>query len=206
MSQIIDISPLISPSIAVWPGDVPFRRRATLRIADGDNIDLSAIESSVHLGAHTDAPSHYTKNGAGIADRSLSLYYGPCQVVAVDVAPGARVYPADLPGPIIAPRVLLHTGSFPNPDRFSEDFCSASPELIALLAGQGVVLIGIDTPSIDPFSSAALESHQAVAAADMAVLEGIVLTDVAAGLYTLIALPLKIAGADASPVRAVLLS
>ncbi len=205
MSRIIDISPRISPRIAVWPGDVPFSQRFALRIADGANIDLSAILTTVHLGAHADAPSHYVAGGPGIAERPLERYLGLCQVIYVRVPSGARVLPADLTAPVVAPRVLLATGSFPDPERWTPDFNSASPELIDHLADAGVVLIGIDTPSIDPQDSTALESHAAVARRDLAVLEGLVLQDVAPGTYTLVALPLSIEGADASPVRAVLL-
>jgi arylformamidase len=100
--------------------------------------------------------------------------------------------------------VLFRTGSYPDPNHFNEDFCSLSPALIELLAGEGVRMVGIDTPSIDPCSSKDLPSHAMVAAHDMAILEGVVLDDVPDGVYTLIALPLRIEGADASPVRAVL--
>jgi arylformamidase len=100
---------------------------------------------------------------------------------------------------------LLATGSFPNPEKWNSDFAALSPELVTYLHKQGVRLVGIDTPSIDPENSKALESHQAVADCDLAILEGIVLDKVPDGLYTLLALPLKIEGADASPVRAVLL-
>lgn len=203
---LIDISPLITPNIAVWPGDTPFRRVVNLSIADGANLELSEITTTVHVGAHTDAPNHYTHPGEGIDQRGLERYYGPCQVVTVRIAPGARVTPADIPVPIQAPRVLLNTGSFPDPDHFNTDFNSLSPALVDWLAEQGVGLVGLDTPSIDPFDSKALESHHAVAARDMAILEGVVLGHVPDGVYTLIALPLRIAGADASPVRAVLVT
>lgn len=202
---LIDISPVLSPRIAVWPGDTAFSQRYLCRMDQGANLDLSTIESTVHLGAHADAPSHYRAGAPGIAARSLDLYYGDCEVILVEVPRGGRVMPAHLPGPVSAPRVLLRTGSYPDPDRFNTDFVALSPELIRHLAAQGVCLVGIDTPSIDPFSSKALESHQAVAEADMAILEGLVLDRVAPGAYTLIALPLKIEGADASPVRAALL-
>lgn len=203
--RIIDISPVISPRTAVWPGDVSFSQRYLCRIDEGANLDLSSISTTVHVGAHADAPSHYVGGGAGIGDRPLSMYLGPCQVVSVEVPRGERIQPAHLRAAITAPRVLLHTGTFPDPDEFNEDFAALSPELVDWLGSRGVVLVGIDTPSIDPFSSKALESHKAVAARDMAVLEGIVLDHVADGHYTLIALPLRIEGADASPVRAVLL-
>ncbi len=170
----------------------------------GDNLTLSTIRSTVHLGAHTDAPNHYAKDGAGIAARDLDYYYGLCQVLSVDLPRGERIMPHHIRGRITAQRVLLHTGSFPDPEQFNTDFNALSPELVAMLYQQGVRLIGIDTPSIDPFDDKALLSHNAVAERDMAVLEGIVLEDVPLGEYTLVALPLKLEGCDASPVRAVL--
>lgn len=206
---LYDITPLVHPGLAVWPGDTPFSREILCAIGAGDNIDLSTIHTTVHLGAHTDAPSHYVADGAGIDTRSLDFYLGPCLVVAVNVAPGARIYPSDLPPdlPDVLPgRVLFCTGTFPDPDHWNDEFASLSPELIAWCHARGARLLGIDTPSIDPFDSKALESHQAIAARDMAILEGVVLTGVPPGQYELIALPLKLLGADASPVRAVLRS
>ena len=202
--RIIDISPPISADLAVWPGDVPFQRAVNLSIDAGANIDLSSIHTTVHLGAHTDAPSHYQAGGAGIAARDLSFYLGDAQVMRVSVGPSERVRPEHLTAPITAHRVLFRTGSYPNPNAFNPDFCSLSPALIEQLAGEGVRLVGIDTPSIDPVDSKDLPSHAMVAAHNMAILEGIVLDDVPDGVYTLVALPLSIVGADASPVRAVL--
>ncbi|MEZ4238175.1 MAG: cyclase family protein [Myxococcota bacterium] len=205
VSRILDISPPLSPRIAVWPGDVPFSRQIALSIAGGANIDLSSITTTVHVGAHADAPSHYVRDGATIESRDLSLYYGPCDVIRVDVGRGERILPRHLPGGDLAPRVLFHTGTFPDPDRFDEDFAALSPELVDALAARGVVLVGIDTPSVDPCHDRELRSHQALARHDLAVLEGIVLEGVPEGRYTLVALPLPIVGADASPVRAVLI-
>jgi arylformamidase len=205
MGRLIDISPVVSERIAVWPGDVGFRREVSLSISGGDHLDLSAIRTTVHLGAHADAPSHYLRGGASIGERSLERYYGPCQVVAVERPPGGRLGVEDLPAEIEAPRLLFRTGSFPDPERFDRDFNSLSPELVERAAGKGVVLVGIDTPSVDPFDDRVLEAHQALARCDMANLEGLCLDGVDPGLYTLIALPLRLEGADASPVRAVLI-
>lgn len=206
MSRIIDISPPIRPSLAVWPGDTPFRQDFLARMDQGANLDLSSITSTLHLGAHADGPRHYGLGAAGIGERPLEPYLGPCQVIVVRVSPGARILPSDLSEPISAPRVLLCTRSFPDPDRFNEDFAALSPALVDHLAAAGVLLVGIDTPSIDPFASKALESHQAVLRHDLSVLEGLVLDHVQPGLYTLVALPLRILDGDASPVRAVLLA
>jgi len=201
---LIDISPTISTRLAVWPGDVAYTRDVALDMETGDNLTLSAVRATVHLGAHADAPSHYARRAEGIHQRSLERYYGPAQVMAVSIPRGARVRPEHLPDPIRAERLLLRTGSYPDPERFNTDFNSLSPALVAFAYDRGVRLIGIDTPSIDRFDDRALLSHGAVAARDMAVLEGLVLDHVEPGLYTLIALPLKLEGADASPVRAAL--
>ena len=202
---LIDISPLIDPSIAVWPGDTPFTRNVSADMAQGANLTLSDIRTTLHVGAHSDAASHYVEGGEDIASRKLEFYLGPCDVVHVAVARGARIVPRDVDGKIIAsPRVLFRTGTFPDPRAWNDDFASLSPELIDFLHERGVILVGIDTPSVDPFDSKALESHHALARHGMANLEGLVLDHVAEGTYELIALPLRIGGGDASPVRAVL--
>ena len=204
--ELIDISPEIHSGLAVWPGDQPFERNIALDMKEGANLTLSSIRTTVHLGAHTDAPNHYAKEGVGIASRSLDYYYGPCQVLEVSTSRGNRILPEHLSGPVTEPRVLLKTGSYPDPNSFNDDFCSLSPALVEYLHSHGVRLVGIDTPSIDPHNDKLLESHNAVAARDMAVLEGIVLDHVSIGNYSLIAFPLRLKDADASPVRAVLVS
>ncbi len=200
---LIDISPLIDKDIDVWPGDTPFVQTINLDMSAGANLTLSDVRTTVHVGAHADAPSHYVAGGADIASRKLDFYVGRCAVVQVDVARGERILPRHVP-PFDAPRVLFRTGTFPDPRRWNNDFASLSPELVDALHERGVVLIGIDTPSVDPFDSKALEAHQAFARNDMAILEGLVLDGVEEGQYELIALPLRIRGGDASPVRAVL--
>ncbi len=203
--QIIDISPVISPEIAVYPGDTPFREDFMLDMKKGDNLTLSSITTSVHVGAHTDAPNHYAVNGDSIEKRRLEIYLGTAQVVKVTCERNSRIRVRDIEHvKIEAPRILFKTLSFPDPNCWTDDFVSLSPELIEYLAAKNVILVGIDTPSVDPAHDKVLESHTAIFKNDMAILEGIVLDDVDEGLYQLIALPLKIAGADATPVRAIL--
>lgn len=202
--MLYDISPLISPRLAVWPGDDPCSREVVLDMRRGDATTLSTLRATAHLGAHADAPSHYSVDGAAIHERSLDYYLGPCQVVRVAVPPKTRITLNMLPEPIVAPRVLIATGSFPDPNNFNEDFSALSPDLIESFAGQGVKLIGIDTPSVDLFDSTDLPSHRMFLKLDMANLEGLALGAVAPGCYELIALPLRLEGFDASPVRAVL--
>jgi arylformamidase len=202
--RLYDISPTISSRLAVWPGDTMLTRDVLLDMRRGDNLTLSSIRATVHLGAHADAPSHYGADAPAIESRDLSLYLGPCDVVRVAVPAGERVTPAHLTRPPGAARVLFATGSYSNPERFTEHFAALAPELIDWLHARGVRLVGIDTPSVDTFSDRTLAAHQRVLAHDMAILEGLVLDGVPDGLYELIALPLKLAGFDASPVRAVL--
>ncbi|MDA0666484.1 MAG: cyclase family protein [Planctomycetota bacterium] len=203
--MILDISPVISPRLGVWPGDTGFLRNVCMDTNLGDNITLSAITTTLHLGAHVDAPNHYRAGAKAMHERELERYYGPCQVMAVDLPRGERIRPQHLSARLEAPRLLFHTGSFPDPDQWNADFNSLSAELIGYLFDAGVRLVGIDTPSVDLQDDKVLESHQAIADRDMAILEGIVLEKVDPGLYTLCAFPLALEGADASPVRAVLI-
>ena len=204
MSTIYDISPMISPSLKVFPGDTSPGREVLLDINRGDHITLSTLRTTVHVGSHVDAPNHYGKGGRSMDQQPLDLYIGCCQVMHVNVARGELVATKHLTSPITQPRLLLATATFPDPDNWTEDFAGIEPGLIDHLASEGVQLIGIDTPSVDPSTSKTLDAHQRVFDNDMAILEGIVLADVADGEYELIALPLKLQGFDGSPVRAVL--
>lgn len=200
-----DISPEISERSAAFPGDTPFSRKIAQSFEKNDSLLLSSIQLSPHLGAHADAPSHYHPKGMGIAERDLHYYFGPCQVISVWVPRGERILPQHIAGiPIIAQRVLFKTGSFPSPETWNGDFNSFSPELIDELAQKGVILVGLDTPSVDLAADQELLSHQAVWRNNLAILEGLVLQDVPDGEYFLVALPLRIRDADASPVRAIL--
>ena len=202
--QLWDISPTISAALPVWPGDTPFSASATWEIADGCPVRVSRMTMTTHLGAHTDAPSHYDPLGAAIGAVGLLPYIGPCRVI--DCVGVALVEPRHVAHALdgVPPRVLLRTYARAPQDRWDAQFAAIAPATIALLAARGVVLIGTDTASLDPQDSKTLDAHHAVKAHDMAILEGVVLYAVAPGDYELIALPLKLAGMDASPVRAIL--
>ena len=202
--MIYDISPPIMGRLAVWPGDTPPAREVLCELERGDSVTLSTLRATVHLGAHADAPSHYGADAPAIHERDLDYYLGPCQVVRVAAPRGTRITPAMLPQPVRAERLLIATGTYPDPEHFNTDFAALDPELVRRLHEQGVRLVGIDTPSVDLFDSKDLPSHRMFLRCDMAILEGLVLKDALEGLYELIALPLKLVGFDASPVRAVL--
>ncbi len=197
---------MINSQIAVFPGDTPFQEEFLLDMKHGHNLTLSKITTTVHLGAHTDAPNHYSAQGASIETRSLNYYFGSAQVIEVHCARGTRIRVQDIQHKAIkATRILFKTKSFPDPYNWNSDFVALSAELVEYLSSKNVKLVGIDTPSIDPAEDKALESHKAIYKHDMAILEGIVLDHVNEGLYQLIALPLKIQAADATPVRAILI-
>ena len=203
--RLWDISQTLRPALPVWPGDTAFSHRARWSMDDGSPVNVAAFETTVHAGAHADAPLHYHAGGASAAEVGLDAYLGPCQVVDAtgcgETLTRAFVERA-LPAPL--ERVLFRTfARFPH-DVWPEAFTAVAAGAIDYLASRGVILIGVDAPSLDPQASKTMDAHQAVLAADMRVLEGLVLDDVPPGRYELVALPLKLAGLDASPVRAVL--
>jgi len=202
--MIYDITPPVTDGLKVWPGDTPPRREVLLDMKRGDNITLSTLHATVHLGAHADAPSHYGAEAPTIETRSLDYYLGKCQVMHVPAPRKTRITIGMLPGVVAAERLLLATGTYPDPERFNEDFAALCPDLVDWLHRQGVKLVGVDTPSVDLFDSKDLPAHQAFLKRNMAILEGLVLKDVPEGTYELIALPLRLVGFEASPVRAVL--
>ena len=204
-ARLWDISPPVSAATPVFPGDTAYSQRWTWAIGPDCPVNVSEIALSPHTGAHTDAPLHYDPQGAAIGAVDLDAYIGPCRVIHA-IGVGALVQPDHVAGALdgIPPRVLLRTYAQAPVGRWDAEFTAIAPQTLELLHDNGVRLIGIDTPSLDPEQSTTLDSHQVVRRHAMAILEGIVLDGVAAGDYELIALPLKLTQADASPVRAVL--
>lgn len=210
--QIFDISPVLSSRMAVWPGDTPFSLQRTWVLEGACPVNVSRLTLSTHTGAHADAPLHYKVDGVDSAQVSLHPYLGPCRVLTCErlirgLGGEQRVLPSDIDHQLLDPlpaRVLLHTAQQAAVEHWDSHFAAVHPDTIDLLAERGVCLVGIDTPSLDPETSKTLDAHQRVQAHGMAILEGLVLDAVAAGDYELIALPLRIEGADASPVRAIL--
>ena len=205
MRRLWDISPAIGPDFPVFPGDTPFALRWTWTLDERCPVNVSELTLSPHTGAHTDAPLHYASDGAAIAEVPLEIYLGPCRVIHA-IGAGPLVEPRHLQHRLegVPPRVLIRTCEKAAVQVWDPDFSALGPATIDALHARGVRLIGIDTPSIDPAESKTLDSHQRVRALGMAILESVVLDEVAEADYELIALPLKIAGCDASPVRAVL--
>lgn len=202
--RIIDISQPLAAGIAVWPGDHPFAPSWTMTRAAGDSVNVAALALSVHTGTHIDGFRHVTDDGASAADMPLAAYLGPALVI--DARGHAALGPALLDGVDAAatPRVLFRTREHIDPAQFPPEVAHLTPELARALVERGFRLVGTDAPSIDPIESKTLDAHRILAAGGVANLENAVLTDVPPGRYILVALPLRLADADSSPVRAVL--
>lgn len=214
--MLIDITPTLSCDTPVYPGDSPFSVAWTVPREEtlSGGACVSEVSLSPHAGAHVDAPMHLSHEGADAASMPLSTFIGPAAVIDLRAALQGRRRAAssmlsaeDWRRIDAAPRVLLRTRS-EHPAQWTDDFAGVEPELIERLALRGVKLIGIDTPSADPMAASEdadpLAAHHAAAAHGMVILENLRLSDAPAGMYELIALPLKWAGAEASPVRAML--
>lgn len=205
MKRLWDISPPVDARAPVFPGDTAYQQRWVAEIGPGCPVNVSAITLSPHVGAHADAPLHYDLEGEAIGTVGLDPYLGRCRVIhAIGVKPVIRAAHlqhalADLP-----PRVLIRTYRRLPVDRFDAELTAIDPDAVRQLADLGVHLIGLDSASLDPADSKDLPSHQAIRARGLRVLENLLLDDVPEGDYELIALPLKLMTADASPVRAVL--
>ncbi len=208
MTRLYDITRTLSPTLAVWPEDTPFSIQQVLDLQRGDSVNLTTLTLSAHTGTHTDAPWHVAAEGAHPADLPLEPYLGPARVVSIARQRGGMV-PADFAAYDLrgVQRLLIRTWVSDLPDEaWPDDFPYPTVELIDWLAAQGLLLLGVDVPSMDAFESHDLPSHRRLLQHGIYWLETLCLHGVPDGLYELIALPLKIAGACGSPVRAVLRS
>lgn len=205
MKRLWDISPPVQEGAPVFPGDTPYQQAWAASIAPGCPVNVSSITLSPHVGAHADAPLHYDPQGAAVGALELAPYLGPCRVIHA-IGKGPLIEWNHLAHALdkLPPRVLVRTYGRMPVDAWDADLAAFAPQTVERLADMGVQLIGIDTASIDPAASKELPSHQVIRRRGLRVLENLVLDEVPEGDYELIALPLKLMTADASPVRAVL--
>ena len=205
MKRLWDISPPIQGSSPVFPGDTPYSQTWAAQISPGCPVNVSAITLSPHVGAHADAPLHYDPQGVAVGGLELTPFLGHCRVIhALDA--GALVGMHHLQHALqdLPARVLVRTCQHFPLEQFDPQLTAFDPQAISQLADLGVQLVGTDSASIDPANSKTLPSHQVIRQRGLRVLENLLLDDVPEGDYELIALPLKLMTADASPVRAVL--
>lgn len=202
---LYDISRPVSPAIAVWPGDQAFQMRWTMRLDAGDSCNVAAVTMSVHTGTHADAPYHFDDRGSAITSVSLEPYLGPATVV--EIRAGDAIDLTDLQGLALTGvrRILFKTKASGLPEsQWDTAYVYLTERAAQHLADHSVLLVGTDAPSVDAHDSKTLAAHRALARGGVALLESLHLAAVPPGEYELIALPLRLVGLDASPVRAVL--
>lgn len=202
--MIQDISIPLRPALAVWPGDAPFTFHLGWSMNNGDSVNVGQASLSVHTGTHIDAPFHFDASGQKAGELNLAAYLGPAVVVNAvgQWEIGREVFATvDLTR---TPRVLVRTLAWTNHEQFPERVPTLAPDVPEWLGSQGVVLLGVDVPSVDAVDSKTLPLHRALHRANICILESVDLRNVEPGEYQLSALPLRLMDADGSPVRAIL--
>jgi arylformamidase len=199
-----DITLALRDALPCWPGDTPFRFALAWSKAEGATVNVGQFSTSIHIGTHVDAPFHFDSDGASIDALNLDPFIGPARVVDVRGCSVIRIEdlkPFDLSA---VPRLLLRTDGWLDHSRFPESIPVLDRDVPGYLKDHGVILLGLDVPSVDQIDSQDLPIHHALGSFGIAILESVDLTRVEPGVYELIALPLKIGGGDGSPVRAIL--
>ena len=205
--KVIDISRALTPETAVWPGDQRVEIAWTARITDGATVNLSALRFSTHAATHADAPRHYEAGGAPVDQIPLLHFVGPCFLINAPDEPTLHPDLVAFNDALRCPRLLFQTRHSTVGDGvWDPELAPLLPETVERMARQGVVLVGTDAPSVDPADSTSLDAHHALARHGIVNLENLALHGVEPGPYWLTALPLKVQGLDAAPVRAALVS
>ena len=210
--KVIDISRALTDEIAPWPGDVAFRLRRNGKISEGSSVNIGMISMSLHNGTHADARFHFEDDGWTMEEANLETYFGPAVVADLSAnfrdgaMPQMTIDDLESIGDALkdSPRLLLKTNVWSDSRVFPAQIPTIAAEVPAWLQARGVKLLGFDVPSVDEITSKELRNHHALAAAGINIIESLDLRAVEAGRYQFAALPLKIAGGDGSPVRAIL--
>jgi arylformamidase len=203
---MLDISVPIQPGVTPqWPGAPKVRFDRGLSIEDGDAVDDTTLLLNIHTGTHIDAPSHFVAGAKTVDQVPLSRLIGPCEVVAL---PGVeRIGASELAAAQIpegTTRVLLKTDNEQKwSPEFDEDFVGLRPDGARWLVDRGIVLVGIDYLSVQPFHESN-EVHHTLLTAEVVIVEGLDLSAASAGAYELVCLPLKLHGVEGAPARALL--
>src|SRR5881394_3941348 len=207
--KIFYISRPLFNGLAPWPGDTAFRFDLNWKMAEGATVNVGAVTMGVHNGSHADAPFHFEEGATPIDRMPLETYFG--EAVVVDLTSrfendkAREITIADIGAAAeSAPRILLKTGIWKDPKIFPERIPVIARDVPKWLQDRKVKLLGLDLPSVDPIDAKVLVNHHALAAANIAIVESLDLDGIEAGLYHFSALPLRITGGDAAPVRAIL--
>jgi arylformamidase len=204
MGEWKDISQVLHDNIPVWPGDTPFQYRVSWGMEESGSVNVGQVTMSTHTGTHIDAPYHFDNDGKRVIDLDFNLYIGHAKVIHLNQPSSIGI--SDLKDELLhgVKRLLIRTDAWKDKTVFPESIPHIEPELAAYLAGQGVQLLGLDLPSVDPLDSKELSAHHELNRNGIHILEGLVLDEIEPGDYELAALPLPLQQGDGSPVRAVI--
>jgi arylformamidase len=207
--QTYDISVTIGPEMITWPGQPKVELERLEKIEDGSNSNVSKLIMSVHSGTHVDAPSHFLKDGKSIEELALKTLAGRAYVLDlpyVDTITAEVLEKADIPPR--TRRLLFKTRNSSywvrRDNTFQEDYVGISADGAEYLVKRGVKLVGVDYLSVAPFKQSR-PTHEILLKADVVIVEGLDLSKVEQGRYTMYCLPLKLAGIDGAPARAILI-
>jgi arylformamidase len=210
--KIFDISRPLFNGLAPWPGDTAFHFELKWKMADGATVNVGAVQMGVHNGSHADAPFHFEEGAKTIEQMPLEIYLGDAVVIDLtkqfETDRTRQIAIADLNASVDAlanaPRLLLKTGVWKDSKIFPAWIPVIAPDVAEWLGKQKVKLLGLDLPSVDSIDAKILVNHHALAAAGIAIVESLDLSEIEAGTYHFSALPLRISDGDAAPVRAIL--
>jgi arylformamidase len=204
MNDWIDISQVLNDKIPVWPGDTPYQYKVSWGMEESGSVNVGQVTMSTHTGTHIDAPYHFDNDGKKVIELDFNLYIGPALVVQLQQPTSIGLKELqDVPLQGVK-RLLIKSGAWKDKTVFPKSIPHIEPELAAYLGEQGVQLLGLDLPSVDPLDSKELSAHHELNRHGIHILEGLVLDKIEPGEYELAALPLPLEQADGSPVRAVI--
>jgi arylformamidase len=206
-SEFIDVTIPLRNGMVNWPGDAPFSRIETLKIANGDVCNLSQICSSAHIGTHMDAPRHFLADGKGMETMPIAATVGPARVIAIHDPELIKVKELEPHHLAKGERVLFKTKNSEHHWKthdFQEKFVHIPEATAHYLAKCGLQTVGVDYLSVGGYETDSAETHRALLAAGIWLIEGLNLEHVEPGDYELICLPLRLVGSDGAPARAVL--
>ncbi|MEH6936621.1 arylformamidase [Bacillus sp. JJ664] len=202
--SLIDISRRLQNGMPVWPGDTNFSFELSWTKEESGSVNVGKLTLSTHTGTHIDAPFHFDGNGKKVIDLNPNLYVGEARVIELLDVESIKKVDLETFSLNGVKRLLIKTNSWKNDNAFPERIPHIEKDVAEFLKENGIKLLGIDVPSVDPLDSKELVAHHALHENGVHILESIDLRSVSEGEYELIALPLPLTDADGSPVRAVL--
>jgi len=204
--KLIDVSVPLEPSLASYPGNVPFTLEANKRIARGDSSNVSAVHMSAHSGTHVDAPRHFFDEGPGTEALALEMLIGRTRVIELRTRGGITaddLKPVDLAEDV---RLLIKTTNSRlwGDSTFHTEYVGITESAARHLVEHGIKVLGVDYLSVEVFKTPGAPAHHLLLGGGTIVIEGLNLRDVDPGIYEMYCLPLRIVGCDGAPARVVL--